>query len=360
LLILTIIVWYKEAGDREGGKDAVWCAIVKRKEIFIMAYWDRISLTKPAPEVLDAVIPLLREQLGNAQSPHHAGNRAAAILAEARGKVLEIPVDSQGRINREAYFSRLDNHVALVAVQVANPEVGTIQPVEELTGAARDSGALFHADAIAAAGWIPLDTGKLDVDTLSLSAATFHGLPGAAALYIRSGAIVPGIMFGGVQERTKRPGTENIPAIAAMGVAADLAVRELPQRTDLGRKLASRLREGLSPIKALEFTGDPDNRAPGHVSMIVKYVEGEALLLMLDMKGVSAASGSSCTSKDLKISPVLMAMGLDHTSAQGSIVLSSSRDTTMDDAETVIRVLPEIVDKLRAMSPIWNQHKADR
>ena len=385
-----------------------------------MAYWDRISASKIAPEVMEIMKPLLENQLGNPHSPHRLGTEAARVMAEARGKVATflgaesrdiiftstgteanhlgfrglarairkahpkrsrlivsavehtsimklaqslktesfetviIPVDSVGRIRVDAFRDAMDDSVAVVGLQLANPEVGTIQPVTECAEITHAQGAYLHCDAIAAAGWLPMDAVALDVDSLSLAASTFHGPSGAAALYLKRGRRPVTELLGGIQERNLRAGSENIPAIAGMAAACDLAQRELSERTAHGRQLITRLREGLSRIEAVEFTGDPENRIPGHVSIIVNFVEGEALLLMLDMSGISAASGSSCTAKDLKISPVLMAMGLDHTSAQGSIVLSASRNTTLEDADAVIRSLPAIVDRLRSMSPLWN------
>jgi cysteine desulfurase len=384
-----------------------------------MAYWDRISATKPAPEVLEKVIPLLGDQMGNPQSPHRDGTRAAGLLETAREQVaalisaevqemyfmsngtesvntavqglargvhrkdsgrrkilisavehlsvkksadylmhegfevITIPVDSQGRLDVATYRDALDESVALVSIQMVNPEVGTVQDLETVVPLARESGALFHTDAVAAAGWIPVDVSVLGVDALSFSSAMYHGIPGAAALYLRRRVPFVPVLYGGVQERSRRPGAENIPAIVAMGIASEIAVSECADRMRHGNDLAAHLRNGLSGIPAVDFTGDWERRLPGHVSMLVNYVEGEALLLMLAMKGVSAASGSSCTAKDLKISPVLTSMGIDHTSAQGSLVLTSSRDTTIEDADAVIDVLPGIVDQLRAMSPIW-------
>ncbi|MBN1356740.1 cysteine desulfurase [bacterium] len=388
-----------------------------------MAYLDRISATRTAPEILEQVIPLLREPIGNPQSPHRLGSRAAELLETARSRVaimigsgsgeivftssgtesvnlalmglaraavrksgerrrllysavehlsvkrtmeylgregfqaVELPVDAGGRLDRDVYRANLDDRVALVSIQMANPEVGTVQDLENLVPQAKEAGALFHTDAVAAAGWIPIDVGGLNVDALSLSGTMFHALPGSGALFLRRGVPYQPVVFGGIQERGRRPGTENIPAIVSLGLAAELAVSEMPGRMERGFDLAGHIRDGLKGIEALEFTGDPDARIPGHVSMLVKYVEGESLLLLLSMKGISAASGSSCTARDLKISPVLTAMGIDHTDAQGSLVLSCDRDTTFEDADAVIRELPTVITQLRAMSPIWNRER---
>jgi cysteine desulfurase len=387
-----------------------------------MAYWDRISSTKTAAEALQKMSDILKNDLGNAQSPHRLGSQSAEILDESRNAVAEligcqsseitftangtesnnialqglsraasrkrsgrkiiisavehvsimktaqqlekegfeikiIPVDSKGRLNRDLYFEALDQNAILVSIQMANPEVGTIQSLPELVKPARDKGVIFHTDAIAGAGWMPVDVNELGVDALSLAGTMFHGPPGAAALYVRRGINLTPLTFGGVQEKNRRPGLENIPAIAGLGIAARIAKSELPTRMEQANRLAKRLYDGLKPIEAIEFTGDLENRIPGHVSVIVDYVEGESLLLMLDLKGVNAASGSSCTAKDLKISPVLMAMGLDHARAQGSLVFSSSRDTAEADADQIIQELPEIVTRLRELSPLWSQRR---
>ncbi len=387
-----------------------------------MSYWDRISVTPPAPEVLKTLMDLLSQPLGNAQSPYRLGSRSMTIVAEAREKVASLihcdareiiftatgteannlvlqgmaisaskkkpgrrilvsaiehlsvihgvkkledrgfivellPVDSQGRVDGDAYRNALGDDVILVSIQLASPEVGTIQDLASLVPAAREKGILFHTDAVDALGWIPVDVKALDVDALTFSGTVFHGPPGAAGFYIRKGVRMASPLGGGNQERGIRPGLENVAAIGALGTAAELAVGELQVRYDHARAMEKRLRAGLSGMESVEFTGDPVNRLPGHVSMIVDYIEGEALLLMLDMNGINAASGSSCTAKDLKISPVIMAMGYAHARAQGSLVFSSVRDTSETDVDHVVEHLPKIVSRLREMSPLWNKKK---
>jgi len=387
-----------------------------------MAYWDRISATKTAPEASEIMMKLIRDGVGNAQNPHRKGSEALEILEESRHTIADfihaqpceiiftsngtesnnlglvgmargagrarkarkilvsavehvsviktvqhleregfqleiIPVNAEGLINRNVFEEALTDDVLMVSVQMVNPEVGTVQPIADLAGSAREKGILFHTDAIAAGGWLPLDVNALNVDALSIAGTMYHGPPGAAALYIRKKTAVVPVMFGGVQESSRRPGTENIPAIAGMARASELAGNQLDTRIHHARKLADELKNGLKGLQAVQLTGNWGNRLPGHVSLVVNYVEGEALLLMLNMKDIYASSGSSCTAKDLKISPVLTAMGLDQTVAQGSLVFSSVVDTTLADVQVVVEELPAIISKLRDMSPLWSRRQ---
>nr|HPQ41576.1 aminotransferase class V-fold PLP-dependent enzyme [bacterium] len=194
------------------------------------------------------------------------------------------------------------------------------------------------------------------VDALSFSGTQFHGPPGGAALFVRKGVSIVPVFAGGLQERHRRPGLENIPAIAGFGAAAAAAKERMDERVTRARHLAARLRAGLERLEAVTLTGHPEFRVPGHVSVLIHYVEGEALLLMLDMKDIQGASGSSCTAKDLKISPVLMALNIDHASAQGSLVFSTTDETTENDIDRILSELPEIMGRLRAMSPLWKKH----
>ncbi len=382
----------------------------------MLSYWDRISCTQVAPEAVVKMTEILESPMGNAQSPYRLGSQAMRMIEESRDKVAHltgaesreitftasgteannlaitgialglsrkkillsaiehvsvmntatalkkmgfeveiIPVDSMGHVQQDVYLSMLDETVGLVSIQTANPEIGTIQRLEPLISAAKERGAIFHTDAVAAVGWIPVNVKESGVDSLTFSGAQFHGPPGAAAMYLRKGVKWRPVLHGGSQEHRRRPGLENVPAIVGFGIACELAEADMAERSGSAYILAEKLRTGLSSIPELDFTGDPEHRIPGHVSVIVRYVEGEALLLLLDMHGISAASGSSCTAKDLKISPVLMALGLDHTHAQGSVVFSSDRNTTLRNVEAITGAMPEIVNKLRSMSPLWAQ-----
>ncbi|MCD4654981.1 cysteine desulfurase [bacterium] len=277
---------------------------------------------------------------------------------EKKGFQTEIiPVDKFGRVDFTKYVSALDENTLLVSIQLANPEIGTIQDIASLAAAAREKNILFHTDAVDAVGWIPVNVPDLGVDALSFSGTQFQGPPGAAALFVRKGVSLVPMMFGGLQEKHRRPGLENIPAIAGFGIAAEETMKSLAENVAEGQRLASTLRKGLEKIENITLTGHPEYRIPGHVSVLIHYVEGEALLLMLDMKDIQAASGSSCTAKDLKISPVLMALGTDHTSAQGSLVFSTTTETSDTDIQLVLETLPVIVKRLRSMSPLWNKKK---
>ncbi len=283
--------------------------------------------------------------------------KTARALEKDGFSVITIPVDDKGRCDKKAYMEALDKDVLLVSIQLANPEIGTVQDLQFFANAAHENNTIFHTDAIAAAGWIHVDVNKLGVDALSLSGTQFGGPPGAAGLFVRKGVSLMPLFYGGIQERHRRPGMENIPAIAGFGLAAEHAAKTIEKRSERAFRQAEVLRGKLSQIAEVHFTGDAINRIPGHVSIIIRYVEGEALLLMLDMKNIQAASGSSCTAKDLKISPVLTAIGSQHADAQGSLVFSTSEHTNMKDIDHIAEELPQIVARLREMSPLWKQQK---
>jgi cysteine desulfurase len=291
---------------------------------------------------------------------HTSVMKTARSLEKEGFTVVVVPVDSKGKCDRAAYLSALQEDALVASIQYANPETGTLQDLEFFVNAAHQNNTLFHTDAIAAAGWIPIDVSVLRVDALSLSGTQFGGPPGAAALFIRKGVSLMPVFHGGLQEKHRRAGLENIPAVAGFGVAAEHAVTTMESRAEAALEYAKTLRKNLSQIDDIQFTGDLDSRVPGHVSLLVRYVEGEALLLMLDMKDIQAASGSSCTAKDLKISPVLTALGIEHAEAQGSLVFSTCEQTTMKDVNLVSNELPKIVSRLREMSPLWNQRKTKK
>jgi cysteine desulfurase len=382
-------------------------------------YLDHIAAAPVRPEALAVMAPFFREAFGNAQSLHSAGQAAALALDEAREKVagligapagdvyftasgsesnnlalkgmamanrirgkrivvsavehlsilnsakaleksgfetVVVPVDRFGRVDPEAVRASLGEGTVLVSVMTANSEVGTLQPVAEIARICREKGILFHTDAVAAAGSIHLDVEALGVDALSLAADQFYGPKGAAALYVRKGVRILPLIDGGIQESGRRGGTENIPAIAGMGKAAEIAVAALDERAAKIRPLRDRLVKGiLSEIEHSVLTGHPEARLPHHASFCVEFIEGEAMLLHLDMKGIAASSGSACTSKALKVSHVLLAMGIDHALAQGSLVFSMPEATTAEDIDHVLEAFPPIVDKLRRMSPLYTK-----
>lgn len=275
-------------------------------------------------------------------------------LAKAGYEVTKLSVDGHGLVNPEELERAIRPETALVSIAHASNEIGTIQPLAELARVCRKHKVLFHSDGTAAVGRIPVNVRELGVDSYSFSAPSFYGPKGAAALYLRTGLTVKPLVEGGVQERNRRAGTENVPAIVGMGKAAELARRDLSLWSErmarLSRRLLGELPKRLSHIV---LTGHPERRLPGHVSLSVEYVEGEAMLLLLDDAGIAATSGSACTAKTLKASHVLLALGLPHAIAQSSLVLTLGKDTTDEDIDYFLTALPSIVTRLRSMSPLY-------
>lgn len=271
-------------------------------------------------------------------------------------EVTRLPVDSRGRVDPSEVRKALRGDTILVSIMHSTPEVGTLQPIREIAQIVREAGVIFHTDAVGSVGRVPVRVQELGVDLLSLSADQFEGPKGVGALYIRRGTPVQRLLDGGAQEDGRRGGTENVPAIVGMGVAAELISRELPQEMERRRALERRLREGLSQcIDHLHWTGHPTERLPGFVSVSVEFVEGEAMLLFMDSAGIAVASGSACTSVSLKASHVLTAMGIPPDLAQGSLLFSLGRESTEEDIDYVIEKLPPIVERLRQMSPLYHK-----
>ena len=293
---------------------------------------------------------------------HHSILNPARMLEKEGFAVTYLPVDGTGMVDPDALRKAVTDETALVSIIHASPEVGTIEPIAELAGIAKARGALFHTDAVASAGYLPIDVQALGVDALSLSAHEFYGPKGAGALYLKGGTRIMPLIYGGIQENGRRAGTENVPAIAGMGVAAELTKTELPRRVEKLVKLRDRLIGGvLERIKNVRLTGHPATRLPGHASFCVEFIEGESMLLMLQSKGILAASGSACSSKALKASPVLLAMGLSAELAHGSIVFSMGMDNTEEDIDYAIQEFPAVVARLREISPYaggWGGEKA--
>lgn len=246
----------------------------------------------------------------------------------------------------------------LISVMFANNEVGTLQPIKEIGKIAKERGIYFHTDAVQAVGNYPIDVNEYGIDLLTMSAHKFHGPKGVGALYIRKGVKIRPISFGGAQERTLRPGTENIPGIIGLGKAAEIAKRELEGKIAHVQRLRDRLLAGIPErIDEAKLNGHPTERMPGNVNFSFRYIEGEALLLNLDLRGIAGSSGSACTSGSLDPSHVLLAMGISHEIAHGSLRLSLGRDNTDEDVDYCLEVLPEIVARLRSMSPLYNGNK---
>jgi len=380
-------------------------------------YLDYAATTPVLPEVLEAMLPYFREVYGNPQSLHVWGDAAREAIEKAREQVavliggspeeiiftssgseannlavkglaqgqvakgkhiivsavehfsvlhaartLEkagfeltvVPVDKYGLVDPDEVAKNIRKDTILVSVMHANGEVGTIEPIAEIGEKVKEAGALFHTDAVASAGNIPLDVNKLSVDALSLAGNQFYGPKGSGALWIRKKVRLLPLMDGGVQESGRRPGTENVPAIVGMGKASEIALKDMSSRMSKFSQLRDRLINGLlAAVDHTILTGHPTQRLPHHASFCVEFIEGEAMLLLLNSQGVAVSSGSACTSRALKASHVLIAMGIPHEIAQGSLLFSLGMDNNEADIDYVVEKLPPIVDKLRQMSPLY-------
>lgn len=383
-------------------------------------YLDHIAGTPPSLRVREAMRPFLEEWAGNPQSLHAEGRRARQAVDEARVKLSElihsrpeeiiftssgsesnnlalkglaaarhnrgdhiilssiehpsllqsarsleksgfkvtrVGVDSQAWIDPDAVKRALTPRTVVVSVMLANSVVGTIEPIREIARICRSQGVRFHCDAVAAVGSIPVDVEALGVDALSLAGDQFYGPQGSAALFLRKGVKLVPLLDGGIQEDGKRAGTENVAGIVGLGEAARLALEEMGERGKRMCGLRDRLiRELPDRIEHVVPTGHPQSRLPYHASFCVRFVEGEGMLLHLDLQGIAVASGSACASKSLKASHVLLEMGIDQALAQGSLVFSMGEDSRMEDIERLLDVFPPIVDKLRRMSPLYSEY----
>jgi cysteine desulfurase len=290
---------------------------------------------------------------------HQSVLNAAQTLEKLGFEVTQVPVDQYGLVGAGDVVAAIRDDTTLVSVMHANNEIGTIEPVAEIARAVKDKakGIVFHTDAVATVGTIPVNVKELGVDLLSLAGSQFYGPKGAGALFVRRGTRLMPLIDGGIQERGRRAGTENVPAIVGLGVAAELAKDGLTERAERLIPLRDRLIERLtSEIDRVYLTGHPTVRLPGHASVCVEFIEGESMLLMLDMQGVAASSGSTCTSRALKASHVLSAIGVDVALAQGSLVFTLGESNTVQDVDFVAQALPPIVDRLRHMSPLYAEN----
>jgi cysteine desulfurase len=382
-------------------------------------YLDNNATTKVAPEVLEAMLPYMSEYYGNPSSMHSFGGDVGEKIKEARQRVADligasskeiiftscgtesdgtairaaiesnpdrkqivtsrvehpaiknlyetlskkgyrvtfVPVDNEGRLDQDYLYKSLSDDTAIVSLMWANNETGVIFPVEEISREVKDRGIVFHTDAVQAAGKIPIDVSATGVDMLSLSGHKLHAPKGIGVLYVRKGTKFSPYMIGGHQEDGRRGGTENVAAIIAMGKAAELAQEHI---NDNGYACVSELRDKLESNLLERVTnsmvnGDTKNRLPNTTSIAFEYVEGEAILLMMNEHGICASSGSACTSGSLEPSHVLRAMGVPFTAAHGSIRFSLSRYTTENEIDLVIEKMPPIIDRLRELSPFWKK-----
>ena len=382
-------------------------------------YLDYGSTTPLDPRVLDAMLPYLKENFGNPLSLHQFGDKPREAMEKAReqvaaligaraqeiyftatgseannfalkgvamahrqrgnhlvistiehasvmnsAKTLEklgfevstVPVDKWGLVDPAAVKETLRDDTILVSVMHANPEIGTIEPIADIARAAHERDILFHTDAVMSAGTIPVDVGEMEIDLLSLAGHQFYGPNGGAALFVRKGVRIMPFIDGGIQERGRRAGTENIPAIVGLGTAAELAQAEMKARAERLIPLRDQLMIGLEEsIPYTIVTGHKTRRLPGHVSACFEYVEGEGMMLHLDMMGIAVSSGSTCTSKALKASHVLSAIGIPAATANGSLVITMGEQTVPEDVDAVLEKLPPIVERLRKMSPLYKE-----
>lgn len=286
---------------------------------------------------------------------HHAVLHTLEALQKQGFEITLLDVHENGVVTPEQVESALREDTALVTVMYANNEIGTVQPISEIGAVCREHGVLFHTDAVQAVGHIKVDVVKDNIDMLSVSAHKFHGPKGIGILYAKRGIALQNIIYGGAQERGKRAGTENTAAAAAMAEALKIACGNLEKNSEYISGLRDRLIEGLSKIPHSKLNGDRDKRLPGTVNFCFEGIEGESLLLMLDDKGIQASSGSACTSGSLDPSHVLLALGLPHDVAHGSLRLSISEYNTLEEIEYIIEEVPKVVDFLRSMSPVWEE-----
>ncbi len=286
---------------------------------------------------------------------HHAVLHTVEALAKQGFSVTYLDVHSDGIIRPEELERAIREDTALVTIMYANNEIGTIQPIAELGAICRRHKVLFHTDAVQAIGNIPIDVQRQNIDLLSLTGHKVHGPKGTGALYIRRGIRIQNLIEGGAQERGRRAGTENTAGIVGLGVAVEEACSNIEQRVERLSKLRDRLIQGACKIDRSYLNGDAVKRLPGNFNMCFEGIEGESLLLLLDMKGVCGSSGSACTSGSLDPSHVLLAIGLPHEIAHGSLRLSLSDQNTEADVDYILEVLPPIVERLREMSPLWEK-----
>ncbi|MGI6114329.1 MAG: cysteine desulfurase NifS [Mahellales bacterium] len=289
---------------------------------------------------------------------HHAVLHTCEYLEKHGFEVTYLPVDRYGLVTKEQVLSAITDKTILVTIMFANNEIGTIQPIKEIAEVVKDKGVYFHTDAVQAVGNVPIDVKNLNVDLLSLSGHKIYGPKGVGVLYIKKGVKIDPVLHGGAQENNRRAGTENVPGIVGIGKALELACRDLDKRIDKLTRLRERLIDGImSTIPHTILNGHRQRRLPGNINMCFEYIEGESLLLSLDLEGVACSSGSACTSGSLDPSHVLLALGLPHEIAHGSLRLTLGDDNTQEDVDYVLEILPGIVNRLRRMSPLFAQEK---
>lgn len=289
---------------------------------------------------------------------HHAVLHTCQYLEKQGFRVTYLDVDEYGFINLDQLKESIRDDTILISIMFANNEIGTIQPIAEIGKIAKEKGIYFHTDAVQAIGNVKIDVNELNIDLLSLSAHKFYGPKGIGALYIRQGVKIDPLISGGAQERNRRAGTENVPYIVGLGKAIELAYENIDEHNEKLTKLRKRLIKGIfDNIDYVRLNGDEEKRLPGNANFCFRFIEGESILLSLDMEGIAGSSGSACTSGSLDPSHVLLAIGLPHEIAHGSLRLTLGDFNTEEDVDYVVEKLTEIVARLRAMSPLYDERK---
>ena len=291
---------------------------------------------------------------------HHAVLHTCAALEKEGFEVTYLPVSREGLLTAQQVADAIRPDTALVSIMYANNEIGTIQPISEIAAVCREKGVLFHTDAVQAVGHVPINVREQGIDMLSLSGHKLHAQKGIGALYVRKGVPLPNLLYGGAQERSRRPGTENVPAIVGLGTAITLAVENLEEKMERVTALRNRLIDGILDIPRTRLNGDRVHHVPGNCNISILGIEGEFLLLALDQLGVMASSGSACTSGSLDPSHVLLSLGLCHEVAHGSLRLSISDETSREDVEYIIWAVHQAAERGRAMSPLWEAIQAGK
>ena len=291
---------------------------------------------------------------------HHAVLHTCAALEKEGFEVTYLPVSREGLLTAQQVADAIRPDTALVSIMYANNEIGTIQPISEIAAVCREKGVLFHTDAVQAVGHVPINVREQGIDMLSLSGHKLHAQKGIGALYVRKGVPLPNLLYGGAQERGRRPGTENVPAIVGLGTAITLALENLEEKMERVTALRNRLIDGILDIPRTRLNGDRAHRVPGNCNISILGIEGEFLLLALDQLGVMASSGSACTSGSLDPSHVLLSLGLCHEVAHGSLRLSISDEITREDVDYIIWAVHQVAERGRAMSPLWEAIQAGK
>lgn len=288
---------------------------------------------------------------------HHAVLHSLKALEKRGYTVTYLDVDAFGQISLDALRAAIRDDTILITIMAANNEIGTVLPVAEIGALAHEKGVVFHTDAVQAVGHIPVDVKEMNIDLLSLAGHKFRGPKGVGALYIRKGLRLPPLLEGGGHERGLRSGTENVAGIAGLAEALSEAAENMEENRKKVAALRDRLIEGVLKIPFTRLTGDPVNRLPGTASFAIEFIEGESMILLLDAAGISASSGSACSSGSLDPSHVLLAIGLKHEVAHGSLRLTLNEENSVEDVDYILEKLPPIVEKLRAMSPLWEEKR---